>query len=281
MNFFEKKNKIITIIAIAVVIFIFIGISAVSNNNSFFMKNVINTITSPLQSGVSHLTNGIGGFFKYLFEMKNMNSENDRLAIENAQLRHKYRDAESYKAENDELREILELKQENDYSENRTAAEVIGWSSDNWYNYYTINKGTADGIKVGDVAVVSKGLVGRVCDVGVNWAKISTIIESSSSVGAKVIRTGDVAIVEGDFEYEKDGLCKMTFINKDAHIIIGDTLETSGLGGSYPAGIPMGKVCEIVTDNAGMPLYALVEPYVDFKELKFVFIVSGKLITNK
>lgn len=280
MNSSDKRRRITIISVILAIVFILMGVSTISYKNSFFARNFINTITSPFRSVVCSLTDGIGGFFNYVFEMKNMNEENTRLANENAMLRHSYRDAESYKKENDELRHLLELEQSGGYGEKKAAAEIIGWSSDNWYNQYAINKGSSSGIKVGDIVFAQVGLVGRVCEVGLNWASVSTIIDSASSVGAKVIRTGDVAIVEGDFKYEKDGLCKMTFINKDAHIIIGDTLETSGLGGSYPSGIPMGKVVEIVTDNAGMAQYALVEPYADFDSLKFVYVAEGKVITD-
>lgn len=275
MSFFEKRRRIILTIIIAIVILILMGVSTIPFKNSFFMKNAINTVFTPIHRALSAVSDGVGGCFNYLIEMKNMNKENDRLTEENAQLRHNYRDAESYRKENENLRELLNLKSQGTYGENSIAANIIGWSSDNWYNYYTIDKGSSSGIENNDIVISTDGIVGKVCETGLNWAKISTVIESSSSVGVRVIRTGDVSIAEGDFDLEREGKCKLTFINRNAHIIVGDTLETSGLGENYPAGIPLGKVVEIVADNAGMSRYAVVEPYTDFSDLKFVLVLKN------
>lgn len=274
MSFFEKHRKVILILTLTIIAFVIMGVSTISFKNSFFINNVFNTVFSPVKGVVSGITNGIGGFADYLFEMNELNKKNDELAKELAKMKHKYREIEDYQKENERLRELLAIKENKKEYKDSIAAEIIGWSSDNWYNYYTINKGSSNGIKNKDIVICADGLVGQICEVGHNWAKIATIIDSSASVGARVVRSGDVTIIGGDYEFEHKGLSKMTFINKDAQIIIGDTIETSGLGENYPSGIPIGKVIEIVSDSAGISQYALIEPYADFAELKQVLILK-------
>lgn len=274
MSFFEKHRRLIIALISAAVIVAIMCVSLIPFKNSFFVTNIINTVVTPIQSAVSKVSDGIGGFVNYLFEMKDLNEENDRLTKQLAELNHNYKSAQDYKTENERLKEILDLKENNSIAKDAIACNVIGWSSDNWYSYYTIDKGTAKGIQNKDVVICPSGLVGQVCEVGLNWAKVSTIIESSSSVGAKIVRSSDVAIVGGDYELERQGFCKMTFINKDAQIIVGDTVETSGLGESYPGGIALGKVKEIISDSAGVSQYAIIEPYADLKNLKQVLVLK-------
>lgn len=274
MSFFEKHRRLWIVAVITVLLFVIMGVSVLPFKNSFFVTNIINTIFSPVQTVTSKISDGVGGFVNYLFEIKNVKNENDRLTREVAELKHNYRSAEDYKAENERLKEILDIKEKNPLAKDSVVCEIIGWSNDNWYSYYTVNKGTAQGIQNKDIVICPSGLVGQVCEVGLNWARISTIIETSSSVGARIVRSGDVAIISGDYELERRGLCKMTFINKDAQIIAGDTVETSGLGENYPGNIALGKVVQIVSDSAGVSQYAIVEPYADLKNLKQVIVLK-------
>lgn len=272
MYFFEKHKKMSIIIGTALIVLILMGVSVLLKG-TFFAENLFNTVVSPLQKGITAVTDGVGGFFNFLFEMKDYKEENTRLAKEIAELERKQRSAQDYKAENDRLSGLLELK-ENDFSNLRTTgASIIGWSTDNWFNYYTIDKGSLDGVQKKSMVMTDEGLVGHVQDVGLNWSRIVTIVDASSSVGAKVVRTGDVALVTGDNAYEKQGLCKMVFINKDSQIVVGDIIETSGLGGVYAPGVAIGRVKEIVADSTGVSQYALIEPLVDFKSTRHVLVV--------
>ncbi len=277
MEFFEKHKKLSVIICTAMVVIILMVISAFTKDKSFIAKNVFNTLVLPVQKGVSVVVDGVGGFFEFLFEMGDYKEENTRLAKENAALAKKYRDVQAYKEENERLLGLLEIKQNDFAAVNTTGARVVGWSSDNWYNYYTIDKGSIDGIKKKSMVVTNEGLVGQVSEVGLNWSRVITLVDASSSVGARIVRTGDVALVVGDNSYEKYGMCKMTFINKEAQVVVGDIVETSGLGGVYAPGIAIGRVKEIIDDSTGVSRYALIEPLVDFKNTHHVLVVLDEI----
>ena len=91
-----------------------------------------------------------------------------------------------------------------------------------------------------------------------------------------ISRTGDLVQIDGELQLMKDGLCKMTVITEDADIMIGDTVETSGVGGIYPRGIMIGIVKEFKNNEEGTGQYAVVEPYVDFQHIYEVLIILSE-----
>ena len=156
------------------------------------------------------------------------------------------------------------------------AAQVVSRDPGNWFSTITVDKGTADGIAV-DQAVITnnKALVGRVYEVGSNWAKIITVTDPECSAGALIERSGEYGVTEGDATLEQEGKCKLSYISKNTNIIVGDTLVTSGLGGIFPAGLSIGKVMSMKTDVQGISQYAVVEPACDLKKLKNVLIITS------
>ena len=277
MEFFEKHKKLSVLIGAVLAIIILMIASTFAKEKSFIAKNVFNTLVLPLQKGVATVADGVGGFFGFLFEMSEYKEENTRLAKENVELMKKYRGAQDYKTENERLAGLLEIKNNDFAPMNTTGARVVGWSTDNWFNYYTIDKGSLDGVRKKCMVVTDEGLVGHISDVGTNWSRVITIVDASSSVGARVVRTGDVALVVGDNIYEKQGLCKMTFINKESQIVVGDIIETSGLGGVYAPGFAIGRVKEIVADSTGVSQHAVIEPLVNFRQTHHVLIVLDEI----
>ncbi len=277
MEFFERHKKLSVIVSITLAVLILMIFSAFAKEHSFFAQNVFNTLVSPLQNGIATVADGVGGFFEFVSEMGQYKEENTRLSKELSELERKYRDTEALREENERLSGLLELKKDTFADMNTTGARVIGWSSDNWFNYYTIDKGSSSGIEKKCMVVTDEGLVGQINTVGLNWSRVITLIDSSSSVGARVVRTGDVALVVGDNAYEKDGLCKMTFINQEAEIVVGDIIETSGLGGVYKAGIAIGRVKEIVADSSSTNRYAVVEPMVDLRKVNHVLVTLDEV----
>lgn len=269
----DKHKKLIIFGCIVLVICIFMALATLQRNRASIFENAFNTLFSPVQKLVTGMSDGVGGFFNYLLEMQDYKEANDELARRVAEMEQKYRSAEDYQAENEQLRALLELKDGTYADYETTGAKVIGWSSDNWYNTYTIDKGSLDGIQAQDTVVTALGLVGRVQEVGLNWARITTVVDSSSTVGVCVVRTGDVAMLDGDAQLGKDGNCKLNFVNKEAEIVVGDLLETSGLGDVFAPGIHIGRVTELHADSTGVNQYAVVEPAVDFAKTRYVLVI--------
>lgn len=235
------------------------------------VSNAVKTVFAPIESGFSFVSSKVTSTINFLWEMDSYKEENDKLIRQINELNSQTRDAAKLREENERLQALLELKDSMNYA--TVAASVIAYSANNWYDTIEINKGLINGLKVGNAVITTDGVVGKIVDVGLNWATVSTVLNPDNAMGVRIGRTGDAAVVEGDGELYSQGYCKMTFIDKDVGIIVGDLLETSGSGGQYPPGLLVGAIREIDADNMGMLNYATVEPSVDFSRLYEVLVV--------
>ena len=271
MSFFKKK------IGIAVVIILLI--SALSAVVTHFtgenpVANVVRTVMSPFSNGISYISRSISRQINFIWEASAYKEQNEQLEAEITELKKKNKETAIYQEEIERLNSLLELKNSiTDYS--TVAASVIGYSSNSLYDRIEINKGTLSGVSAGNTVITSDGVVGLVTDAGPNWAMVDTVIAPKNSTGIIVSRTGDVGVIEGDGELCRNLMCKLTFVDKGANIIVGDILETSGTGGIYPPGLNVGTIREISADNMGMLNYAVIEPTVDFSKLHEVLVING------
>jgi rod shape-determining protein MreC len=123
--------------------------------------------------------------------------------------------------------------------------------------------------------VVKEGVVGYVRDVGLNWCMVSTVIETASSVGAYIPRSGATGIVSGDASLRHEGVCKISYLEQNADIQVGDKVYSSGSGSVYPADLEIGEVISVEADEYSRALVATVKPSVDFSSLQYMMIITG------
>lgn len=267
----QKRSVIVTAAVLAVVVICSLVVRFTGSNP---VSNAIRTVFAPFQNGVAYVAARVNSITSFIWEADEYRKQNMELTAKVNELTAQNRDAENYRQENERLQELLELKVSiEDYS--TVAAQVIAYSTNNWYDTLEINKGKAAGIDVGNSVVTPEGVVGRVIAAGENWATVSSIINTGSATGVKIPRTGEIGVVEGESELCMQGLCRVSFIGNESGLIIGDLLETSGTGGIYPSGFVVGRVTEVEADNTGKLKNALVEPAVDFAHLREVLVING------
>ena len=148
------------------------------------------------------------------------------------------------------MKKLLDL-QDKQTNMDTVAAKVISRDYEKWYKGITINKGSLSGVEYGDPVMTTEGVLGVVDSVGLNWAKVKTIYDSKSAVGAKFTRTGDIGVVEGSQEFADDERCSVQYISGSAPVVNGDILVTSGLGEIYPSGLLIGRISptHFIQDN--------------------------------
>lgn len=269
VRFFKNKTVrgIICVFVITVILMI------ISNFKNNVVTNALNTFSTPAQSLLAAIIRPITEHFNVKDRMEAYREENKELIKEITKLKIKMRDTESYIAENERLKGLLDLREKN-INMTTVAARAVAKDYDYWHRGITINRGTTHGIKVGNPVMTDDGILGIVESAGPNWAKITTIFDSSSAVGARFTRTGDVGVVEGDFELSESGKCKIEYISATASVMNGDILVTSGVGDVYPAELMIGKVSEVKVDAMGNVEYAIVEPAVNFDDVYEVLVIT-------
>lgn len=260
------KKNLIVIISATVVVLAIAAFAFVSGNN--VVSNFIGTVSSPVQKVVSVVINSTGNFFSNIVDSGKNAKENKKLTEKVLTLESQIRMLEGYKTENESLRALIELK-DSRTELSLTGANVIGRDNSEFHNVITIDKGSMDGIKKNAVVLVAEGLVGEVYEVGTNYAKVKTVFDSECAVSAVCLRSGDMGIVEAT---SADGICVMNYIDKSAKIVVGDMIETSGTGGTYPKGILIGKVTEISEDNRNLTLSATIETGINLNNISVVLV---------
>ncbi len=271
MRYFKSRALIVVILCLVLVVTIGLSINPLSNVN--WIGNIISVPFTSVEKLFSYagqeIEKGVGLFY----DVEALRAENNGLKEEIDKLNNERTEYVRLKSENEDLRNILKLKDQLEDIE-MLGANVIAKNSGNLFNIFLIDKGAANGIAYNMPVITSKGLVGKVTSSQPFSSKITSIIEDGSAVSAIVSKSRDLVVVKGDMKLGKEGLCKLVYIPNDLDLAQGDTIETSGRGGIYPKGIIIGTVKEIRTGESDLDRYAIIQPAVDLKRLSQVVVLK-------
>lgn len=268
------KGKIIVIlIVVAATILGVTAYRAFSTGSVNVLSDIAGAVLTPIQKGIGKLAAYGANYFGYFNDVDRLREENDQLKERVSQLESDLSDFEKYKSENERLKEYLEIKDEHPEFVFEMA-DVIAREPGNWFDVFTIDKGSLNGLGIQDVVITSEGLVGYIYSVGSNWSKVITILDPQCAVGVSDGRTKEVGIVEGDLDLRDQGHCKMSLLPADNTVQEGDLIVTSGLGGIFPKGLEVGKVLSVQPEPHGISSYAVIQPMVDMGSIKEVMVIK-------
>lgn len=266
------KKYIISLLAVTLAVIIVMAANFKTGSNA--PGGAVAFVLTPVQKASALIVNSSKKAVKNILKFSENAEENEKLRIRIAELNDELRIVEGYKTENEKLRKLLELK-ERLQTVKTTAASVIGKDIGELHSTITIDKGRRDGVPENAVVLTPEGLVGRVYELGKNYAKVKTIFDAESSVSAMCARSGDMGIIDGISGMSADKMCTMSYIDKEAKIVQGDSIETSGTGGIFPRGIFIGKVLEIKSDKRNLTLCATVEAGVSLRSIDTVLVQTN------
>lgn len=188
--------------------------------------------------------------------------QNARLIAENERLLHWQQAALNLSAENAQLHSLLKLSVEPALS--YVTARVIAASGGAYFRNVLIDAGTENGVSRGQAAITGDGLVGRVAEVGSRAARILLITDLNSRVPVVIESSRRRAVLAGD----NSDRPTLRYVEAGPGIKIGDRIVTSGQGGVFPAGLPVGVVAAFDGE------LARVEPYTDLSRVEYVKVVD-------
>ncbi|GAB6160576.1 rod shape-determining protein MreC [Howardella ureilytica] len=269
-KFFTPKRILLAVVFFCVVL----------TATSFFtdklitpLRNVFSYIVVPIQNGINSIGSGL------------TDDDNKKKTLEELQTQNKELESQvaSLKAENDALKsdadELSDLR--NFYgmesqlsSYTKVGARVIGTTSTNWNQSFTIDQGSKKGIKVDMNVITDKGLVGIVTEVYDSYSVVTTIVADNSNVAAMDERTKDQCIVEGDITLMDSGIIKLSRIKSNAGIKSGDKIVTSNISSKYLPGLLVGYVKDITSDDSGLSKSGNLVPAADFDHLTDVVVIT-------
>ncbi len=268
-EFFKTKRFKIFLGVLAALLVLIICSATIGSTSSGFLSVVV----SPVQKLSSWITNSATGFFSNIANSGKNASENEQLKEEIASLREQLIDYDDTLTENEQLKEMLGLKSEND-DYDYLAASVIGRDSDDRYGSFQIDKGSLNGVELYDPVITRDGLVGYVSKLSPTTARVSTILGTDINVGAYGLYSGETGVVTGDTPLAVKGQCKMKYLLRDSAMAKSELVATTGLSGIFPKGLVIGTVQELVPESGGTSVYAVIEPAAQITDLQSVFIIT-------
>ena len=273
MKRFFTKTGIWLLAGAALIAVVLCIISALGSGTSL-LHNALGVIASPFRAAGSAVVEWVGGIGDHFASIEELQAENEALRQDNARLQEELRRASPAAEENKRFRELLDLRaQRSDLV--FEAARITQRDVSNWSSTLVLNRGSRHGVAESDCAVDCYGnLVGVVTVVGLNWCRLTTILDTGSQLGAMVFRTEETAIAAGDLSLMTEGKLKLSYLPDSSTLIKGDLVVTSGLGGYYPSGLPIGSVEEVRTDDGGLARYAVLTPRCDPDALTDLYIIT-------
>lgn len=218
---------------------------------------VIGALSSPVEAGAEMIEEGKHLLVAY--------DENKVLREENERLRRWHAAAQALQSENTRLRDMLNFAPEAEAS--FISGRVIGDSGGAFLRSVLVNVGARDGVHKGVAAVDNNGLIGRVAEVGYRSSRILLVSDLNSRIPVLVGESRERAILAGD----NSDLATLKYLPPERSIGVGDLVVTSGHGGAFPAGLPVGKVVLAGEDGSAE---LRVQPFLAPDRLEFVRLMD-------
>ncbi len=266
--------RMFVVVALVIVLCLGVTVYTGATGNSNPVATGLGVVIKPIQKGISQIGNMISKGSSYFEGYDALEKENEELKAQVRELEEKVREADLAISERDNLRTLLGLKENNPQFTHCEPAEVISRNPGEWATTVSLDKGSNDGVELNDVVITEDGMVGYVSSVAPTYCDVTTVVDTNMQAGAIVTRTREVGVAEGDYTLMNEGALKLAYLETDAEVVIGDTVETSGMGGVFPKGIMIGTVERVLPEGNGISNYAVIKPFVNVKEVKSVYIIT-------
>lgn len=217
-------------------------------------------IVTRIKGGVENIWLGYVALWGVRHENKLLRAELDKSILSNQE----YREA---MAENIRLHKLLGRK--DTLNVPTVTTQIIGRDPSLWFHTLTIDRGTSDGIEKGMPVITVEGVVGQILETSRTTSKVLLAHDQNSAVNVLIQKNRVQGIMKGKGTQNY----KLQYILKNADVAQGDIIVTSGLGGSFPKGIPIGTVSKVIKSKRGMFQEIETEPTVNFSQLEYLIVI--------
>jgi rod shape-determining protein MreC len=266
----SRRNSLKSVIIISIIIIISLIIITASFRDADLIKGFkIKTfdIFKPLQEKIFNIfqplikgINNIRNFFGLSQKIK-------QLEQEKAGLLQDYTENINLKVENNSLRDLLSIKQRNDYK--TVSAKVIGYNEGEWESEITLNVGKNNGVLEGMGVINEKGFIGIVTLSASNSCKVRLLNDSQMSIGARLLSSRSLGMAEGSASKK----IILNYISKEDLVYSGDIIMTSEFGKYIPPEILIGIVKKVAVSENNPYKIIEIEPFVNFKSIENVLVI--------
>lgn len=269
---FSFLRRHIRTIVVLVILFISLLAVVISSDGKWAAppgSGLIARIFIPPVTAAHHMIDNIVYGLRNLGKDRTLLDERNILKQENKQLRMELAGLREAAAENERLTALLDFKEKN--TPEMVGSRVLRSHLDEWVGAILIDRGKADGLTRDQAVFAGSGVVGQVVEIYPHTAIVLLLVNRNMAAGAQVQRSRFAGIVQGNGDYKH---LTLLLEGESPDVQEGDIIITSGLGGVYPKGIPIGKVDKLF-DPEGLMRRASITPFVDYAHLEEVLVMTG------
>ena len=264
----KRKHSFLLLAVLLVLVFVLLSYQLKRSQSPGLLRKVVLEVTSAMESTVDHTFGAINGsWHRYLF-LYGLVDENKLLRDTNAHLVREIMKYQEANLENIRLQRLLAFKEQHKYS--TISARVIRRDLSGIMKTLMINCGENDGVRKGQLVVVDTGVVGRVIETTWHASRVLLLTDENSNIDALTQSTRTYGILQGTGK----GTCYLKRIVKTETVNTGDIILTSGLAGEGPKGLALGAVHNATHNKTSMFLDIEVVPFVDFRKLEEVLVIT-------
>jgi rod shape-determining protein MreC len=279
-----RKKRLFTILIGIIILVVFIGYSLGNRSNlttgEQFVSDIIGMVQNVISTPVKYVTN----IFDNMDDIRNTYEENQVLREKLSQYKGLIYEVQEIKEENTELREIID-KADSIRSYNPIHATVTARSPERWIEQVTINKGSIAGVKENMAVITAEGMVGKIQSVSQLTSTVQLLsgFDEFNRISATISRKegNDIFGLIEEYDKKTNSLLFKIIEESDKDLEEGELVVSSGMGGVFPAGLPIGTVKEVIPDDYGLTKTALVEPAANMYEINNVIVVDRVLTGEK
>ncbi len=261
-----RQIKALLIFGIVLTLFLILIVSTVGRKGFNTPHKFALEVVGTLQSAFTQVTSGLGTLWTDYVALWDVREENKKLSEEISKLKainNHYQEAIST---NVRLTKLLKVKES--LPPPTLTAQIIGKDPSIWSRTVVVDRGSNEGVRKGMPVVTDEGVVGQVMDTSPHFAKVLLATDPNSAIDALDQSTRVQGIIKGDGH-----TFSMHYVLKNYIITEGDTIITSGVGGVFPKGLPIGKVSNITKSRRGMFQQITISPAVDFSTIEYLIII--------
>jgi len=267
MEFFKKFGLVLLTTVGVLAALIFYSLNIPHKRDANFIERGVMMAFSPAMKPAAR----VSGFFEDIWDnyinLVNVRSENLRLRDEIKGLNSRIVSAGEAMLANQRLEKLLDMK--NTIKIPTLSVSIVGEDVSSWFRTLLIDRGSSSGIAEGMAVVAADGVVGQIVKVAPNTARVLLLTDHASGIAATIQRSRARGVVKGKGE----GLCSLEFTTREEDVKVGDMVITSGIGGVFLKGIPIGEVTMVKRGEYGIFQTITIRPSANISHLEEVLVV--------
>lgn len=268
MDFLKKHiYHLLTGIGILAALIIF-SLNVPHNREANFIERTALGVLAPIFQPAYRLCGFVEDVWDGYIRLVNAHRENLQLREDIRALNERVREGNEVLLANQRLERLLDMKKT--IKSSTVAATVVGEDATSWFRTLILNRGSSSGIQEGMAVIAADGIVGQIVKVAPSTARVVLLTDHASGIAATIQRSRARGVVKGKAEM----LCTLEFTTREEDVKVGDMVVSSGIGGVFPKGLPIGEVTMVKRGEYGIFQTVSIRPSVDLAHLEEVLIVQ-------